>query len=88
MLQNNSTLTKQSAPPPPVDLEEMSLIDALELALVVLLDKAELYIIAAKMTVAMGQDAPVEAKKDTARRKQLLSAVEVLRQHKASLKPY
>lgn len=81
-------LTKQPAPAPPVDLEEMNLVDALDLALGALLDKAELYIIGAKMTVAMGEDAPTEARKDAARRRRLLSAIEVLRQHKAAIKPY
>jgi hypothetical protein len=85
---SNELLTKQPAPPPPIDLEEVSLVEALELALIALLDKSELYIIAAKMTAAMGQDAPPEAKKDTGRRRRLLSAAEVLRTHKASLIPF
>lgn len=70
------------------ELETVGLIDALALAIKALEKEAEVYLIAAKMVAGMAEVAPPEAKKDAARRRRLLSAIETIRQHKAAIKPY
>lgn len=70
------------------EFEGASLIDALELAIKALEKEAEIYIVAAKMVASRGEDAVPEAKKDANRRARLLTAVETLRAHKASLIPF
>lgn len=78
------SIKQQPRPAPPVILEEVSFMEALEEFMVLAAEKAEFYIVAAKMAEAMGPDAPADVRKDTKRRVRLLSIIEAARKFKAS----
>lgn len=80
--------TKKALPIPASELVEsevVSLDDALNLAVRALEAKAESYNIAAKIVANLGEEVAPEAKTDARRRRRLMAAVKILRQHRASL---
>jgi hypothetical protein len=86
----NSYAIKKALPVPDSELPEsevVSLDDALRLAIRALEAKAETYNMAAKIVANLGEEIAPEAKKDAWRRRRLLAAVRVLRQHWAETKP-
>lgn len=84
----NPYAIKQAAPVPAsvlVEVETVSLDDALKLAIRALEAKAETYNIAAKIVANLGEDVAPEAKIDAKRRRRLMAAVKTLRQYRATL---
>ena len=79
--------TKRALPvpdSPTVEVEPVSLEDALNLAIRALQAKADTYVFAAKIVANLGDDVVPEAKKDAWRRRYLLAAIETLRACRAA----